>query len=277
MNGKKIIRVFPRKTKATPDDHLVFFGQPTLFAEEEANEVHVSVAFTYDMPQAEKLAEQWNAIIPTKLGGPATGEKSGEFISGQYLKKGYTITSRGCPNKCWFCQVWRREGQKVRELPIIEGYNILDDNLLACSDQHIKKVFSMLERQSQPIEFTGGLEAKRLRDWHIEELLKLRLKQMFFAYDTPDDWEPLVDVSNRLREAGIIKPESHKARCFVLSGYPKDTMKKAEGRLRKVAQLGFMPLIMVYRDDTGRYKKGWREFRYAWSRPDMIAKAMNEK
>ena len=58
----RIIRVFPRKTKATPDDALAYFGPPDLFA--EADEVHVSVTFTYDKAIAEKLAEDWRYVAP---------------------------------------------------------------------------------------------------------------------------------------------------------------------------------------------------------------------
>jgi hypothetical protein len=43
----KIIRVFPRKTKASPDDPLAKFGPPNLFS--DCDQVHISVAFTYDM------------------------------------------------------------------------------------------------------------------------------------------------------------------------------------------------------------------------------------
>lgn len=42
----KIIRVFPTKTNATPDDELVRIREvPSLF--DEADEVHISVAFTW--------------------------------------------------------------------------------------------------------------------------------------------------------------------------------------------------------------------------------------
>jgi hypothetical protein len=44
----------------------------------------------------------------------------------------------------------KREGP-VRELPVCEGANILDDNLLACSEAHIRKVFQMLEGQKNYI------------------------------------------------------------------------------------------------------------------------------
>jgi hypothetical protein len=36
----RMIRVFPRKTKASPDDELAYFGPPDLFAEADAAERH---------------------------------------------------------------------------------------------------------------------------------------------------------------------------------------------------------------------------------------------
>ena len=262
MNNR-IIRVFPRKTRATPSDQMVYFDGPTFFA--EADEVHISVTFTYDLPKAEMLANQWGVVAPVKIGGPATGERSGEFTPGLYLKRGYTITSRGCPNACWFCCVWRREGREIRELKIKDGWNILDDNILACSESHIKSVFEMLKRQPRPAEFRGGLEAARLKDWHVDLLLSIRVRQMFFAYDTPDDFEPLVSAAKKLKTAGIIRPASHCVRCYVLIGYPKDDFEKAEKRLRDVLQLGIMPMAMLYRDESGEPSRSWKRFQREWA------------
>jgi len=49
----KIIRVFPRKTNATPEDDDVRFSGPGFF--DKADEVHISCTFTYDRPMAERL------------------------------------------------------------------------------------------------------------------------------------------------------------------------------------------------------------------------------
>lgn len=50
---KKIARVFPRKTKATPTDELAFTDFQPPFTLPEVEEIHISVAFTYDMRKAE--------------------------------------------------------------------------------------------------------------------------------------------------------------------------------------------------------------------------------
>ncbi|GHT66919.1 hypothetical protein FACS189452_03670 [Bacteroidia bacterium] len=261
----KIIRVFPRHTNATPDDDLVRINcLPTLF--DEADEVHISVAFTWDIPQAERLAWQWQFVAPVKMGGAAFGERGGNFTAGMYLKNGYVITSRGCPNRCWFCVVPKREGNEVRELPIVDGWIITDDNLLACSEVHIDKVFAMLKRQSQRSQFVGGLEAKLLTPRMAHKLYEIKPKTMYFAYDTPDDYAPLEQAGNYLRQAGFTKA-SQIARCYVLVGYRGDTFGKAQRRIVETWQAGFLPMAMLYRDHTGNYDADWKRFQREWANP----------
>ena len=137
----RIARVFPRHTSQSPTDELAFFEGPGLFPP-EVDEVHVSVSFTYDIARADWLAKQWEGIAPVKIGGPAFGKPSGDFVPGRYVKQGIIFTSRGCPNRCWFCSVHKRE-PKLIELPIMPGYIIQDDNLLACSRPHVEAVFKM--------------------------------------------------------------------------------------------------------------------------------------
>jgi hypothetical protein len=81
MEINKIIRVFPRKTNATPNDENVRINAtPSLF--DNADEVHISVAFTWDKKRAEYLYNQWKHVANCKIGGAAYNEKGGDFISG---------------------------------------------------------------------------------------------------------------------------------------------------------------------------------------------------
>jgi hypothetical protein len=270
----RIARVFPVETAATPKDELSFVDcEPGLFVP-DVDEVHISVTFTWHIKRAEKLAKAWACVAPVKIGGPAFNVPGSEFVPGMYVKKGYVITSRGCPNNCWFCAVPKRE-TKLIELPIVEGFNVIDDNLLACSESHIRNVFGMLLRRKssrlmQRAEFTGGLEAARLKDWHVELLSKLKPKQMFFAFDTPEDEEPLRSASLKLLEAGFT-PTSHVLRCYVLIGYPGDHFEKAVQRLNLCLQLGFTPMAMLWHDDKGcTINAEWRAFQRSWVRPAII-------
>lgn len=238
--------------------------------------MHVSVTFSWDLHRAQELAAEWRPVAPVTIGGPATGAPGGDFTPGLYLKQGYVITSRGCPNRCWFCSVWKREGQAVRELPITEGWNVLDDNLLACSQKHVCEVLEMLRRQKRQPEFTGGIEAAKLQPWSAEALRSVRPKQIFFAFDTPDDWEPLVRAADLCWRAGFTKA-SHAIRAYVLCGWPKDTMDQAEERMRRVLSLGVMPMAMLWRDQGGKKNSAWRHFQNHWVRPHIVATALAGK
>lgn len=272
----RVLRVFPRRTKATPIDDLVTFGPPGIKIP-EVDEVHVSALFTYDLKKAESLFKSWSRVLPTFIGGPAIGTYPEDFEPGKYVKTGYVITSRGCPNNCWFCRVPKIEGA-LRELPIKNGHNVLDSNLLACSDGHTNKVFEMLSKQKEPIEFTGGLEAARLKQWHVKELLKLKPKQMFFAYDTPNDYEPLVEAGKLLVKEGFkTHPQSHCLRAYVLCGYKSDTFEKAECRMRQTITAGFMPMAMLYRDENGMVSNLWKKFQYTWTTPAIIHTIINKR
>lgn len=265
--------MFPRKTKASPTDDLCFFDAPGLFLP-PIDEIHISVAFTYDIPRAEWLAEQWRHVAPVKVGGPAYNERGGEFIPGMYLKQGYVITSRGCNNNCWFCSVPKREG-RLHTLPIAEGWNVLDDNLLACPDDHVNAVFDMLARQDRRPEFTGGLEAKIIKPWHAKRLKEIKTKRLYMAYDTPDDYEPLVEAGKMLLDAGFTTA-SHTLGCYCLIGYRGDSYEAAAKRMRQAAAAGFVPMAMLYRDNTGRYDLNWRRFQREWARPILVVNQIKE-
>jgi hypothetical protein len=265
LMDKKIIRVFPTKTNATPDDENVRIRKyPDLF--DKAHEVHISVTFTWDIQWAEKAAKAWEEVAPVKIGGPAYNEIGGDFVPGMYMKKGYVITSRGCTNRCWFCSVPKREGYKIRELPVTDGWVVTDDNLLACSDRHIDEVFDMLKRQPHKPQFVGGLESKILTKDIAVRLKDLKPKSIYFAYDRPEEYDPLVEAGKMLFEAGFTRA-SHNMRAYVLIGYKNDTFDKAEKRMQDTWKAGFVPMAMLYRDFKGEYSHEWKKFQREWANP----------
>jgi|SRR5215831_51245 len=275
----QLIRVFPRRTKATPADELAYTTGPDLFTD-PVDEVHISVCFTCDLLRAEQLAHEWQGLARRVLiGGPALKMRSEEFVPGKYIKPGYVITSRGCPRTCWFCDVWKRENDHPhdapRELPICAGWNILDDNLLACSRPHVEKVFAMLRTQKRRVEFTGGLEARALEDYQVGLLADLRPRpNCFFAYDPGDPFATLQDAARRLLAAGFTA-RSHRLRCYVLIGYPNDTFTEAERRLASMRAIGFTPFAMLWRPSVPSQDKWtpgyeWRGLQKRWARPAII-------
>ena len=170
--------------------------------------------------------------------------------------------------------MWKRD-PIPRLLPIVDGWNVLDDNLLACPRDHVEAVFAMLRRQNRRIEFTGGLEALSLQDYQVELLASLRPRPtMFFAYDPGDEFETWRSAASRLLEAGFTRA-SHRMRAYVLVGYPNDSFAAAEQRLQQMLAIGFTPMAMLWKPATAAEmrharEEGWRTFQRHCARPGII-------
>lgn len=259
-----MIRVFPAKTKWTPTDEMAFFGDvPLIRPEDRTIPVRISVTFTWHKKQAESLAHAWRLYYDdVQIGGPAYGDPGGEFVPGRFLKEGCTITSRGCPKRCAWCAVPMREGA-IRELVIRPGWIVQDNNLLACSERHIRAVFDMLREQDRRIYFNGGLDKHFLKDWHRKLFDSIKIGELWFACDTMADLSWLERASQILD--GI---PFRKRRCYTMIGYGGETIEDAERRIERVFSLGFMPFCQLYQpDETKTYSEQWRQIRRKWSRP----------
>ena len=273
----RIARVFPTKTKMCPADSDAYFGEPDLFTP-QYDEIHISVTFTWAIKKALSLKEAWKIKGNVTIGGPALDFAGNGFESGMYLKKGIVITSRGCPNNCPFCFVPKREG-RIRELPVKEGNIIQDNNLLACSKLHLRRVFSMLKTQRH-IDFSGGFEAKRITDDIIEELRGLKVYQMWLAYDMAGREIELIKAVERLKK---YFPRD-KMRCYVLIGYENDTLIDAERRLKWAWDIGTLPFAMRYRTPDSQWngtylhkERSWNLLTRQWTRPAIIKSLTDNK
>ncbi len=270
----KIARVFPQKTNMSPTDKDCYFGYPS-FQTPKYDEVHISVCFTWDLPKVETLMLQWQGYGIVLLGGPAYDAPGNGFTPGVYLKQGVTITSRGCPNECPWCFVPHREG-KIRELPLCPGNIVQDNNLLACSKEHIRKVFEMLRGQKQ-IRFAGGLEPSRITDDIVEELRSLSIRHIWLSYDQPDRKRALQKAMDRLSRHF----SRDQLRCYVLIGFEGDTVEKAETRLKEAWAIGTLPFAMRYRTPEPQWDgsflftdRKWNLLTRQWSRPAITKSLM---
>jgi len=278
MGTKRMLaRVFPRKTKMSPTGQDVYFSPPPLFP--KYDEVRISVTFTWDIKRGIWLKKQWEVVCnEVKIGGPAFEDPGAAFAPGEYLKRGAVITSRGCPNHCRHCLVPEREG-KLRELPIVVGNKIMDNNLFACSRTHIDRVFDMLKKQG-PVVFSGGLDATRLNDYIIERLRGVSLECLYLAFDTESAERSLIKAVTGLRR-GVTRRRSSIA-CYVLIGWEgngTETIEKAEQRLIRAWEIGTMPYAMLYQPNSlekKKYSLEWKKFQRKWIRPAIIRTRMKE-
>lgn len=261
-----VIRVFPARTNWTPSDPLCFFGDPP-FAEMRPGTpdtpVRVSVTFTWHKREGERLAKAWSQFYSdVRIGGPAYGDPGGEFTPGMFLKPGCTITSRGCPKRCGWCVVPTREGA-IRELAIKPGWIVQDNNLLACSQAHLLRVFEMLREEKRNIYFNGGLDKHYLKEWHRPLFDSIPIGELWFACDTSNDLPALETVARILDGIPL-----RKRRCYTMIGYNSESLGDAEQRIERVFELGFMPFCQLYQPDEMKvYPLEWRRLKQKWARP----------
>lgn len=125
-----------------------------------------------------------------------------EFVTPDYslypsidCKTAYGFLTRGCPNKCKWCVVPRKEGavrpyMDVDDIAVSGRTNLIlmDNNVLAC-DYGIRQIEKIVERGYR-VDFNQALDA-RLVTCDIAQLLaKVRwLNQIRFGCDTPKQIE----------------------------------------------------------------------------------------
>jgi hypothetical protein len=267
----KILRVFPRKTSFTPNDDMAFIGYPGLFLP-PADEVHVSVVFTWDIPEGRRLQSAWAQYYPVvKIGGPAFGDSSGSFVPGRYIKAGVTFTTRGCNNCCPWCMVPEKEGKLTQIINFHNGWIIQDNNLLQASRHHIGRVFTMLQNQKHAALFSGGLQASLVDDWLVEQLRTIHLESVFLAADTFGALGALEKALNKLTEFG-----RRKLRVYCMVGR-NETIKSAHYRLQTIWDMGGLPFAQLYQpaDKYIQYGPDWKSLVREWSRPAIMYSTQN--
>ncbi len=256
-----MIRVFPRRTKWTPTDELAFVGDPPLIRPFK-QPVKISVCFTWDIAEGWRLYREWQDYYSdVEIGGPAFDDIGHDFIPGRFIKPGVTITSRGCHRKCSWFYVPEREGI-IRGLPIMPGWIIRDNNLLACSHPHIESVFDMLRIQKKSAIFAGGIDARLLKPWHCDLFDSIKIKELWFACDS-------IHMVYALEKAvSLLNYPRRKMRCYVMIGFGYELIEDAERRLELVYSLGFDPFCQLYRgEDEQEYTQDWKDLSRKWSRP----------
>jgi len=265
-----VIRVFPRRTSMTPTDAMAFVGDPPLWRP-QADEVHISCTFTWDIEESKRLQEAWAQYYPiVKLGGPAildgdyyAGKLSRHFEPGMYVKHGVTFTSRGCPYKCPWCLVPEYENG-IRTLPVQPGWIVQDNNLLATPRAHQDQVYAMLRAQGRKVSFPGGLDTRLIDDWVVEQLRILSIKEVFLACDSKGALPMLREAVKKL---SFLK--RRQLRCYVLIGFRGEPFQEAIERLETVWKAGCLPFAQLYQppDCYIEYPHRWKTLARTWSRP----------
>ena len=169
--------------------------------------------------------------------------------------------TRGCPNNCPFCIVSQKEGlvtHKVADLS--EFWNgqktirLMDANLLACRD--CGELLGQLADSDSYVDFTQGLDCRRLTDENIERLHKIKVRELHFAWDMEKYERAVLAGLRRYADSSPRKPHGSYAAVYVLTNY--DTTHEYDlYRVYTLRDMGYDPYLMVYcaanRDDRCRH------------------------
>lgn len=156
-----------------------------------------------------------------------------------------SMTSRGCPRGCRFCHVVAKEGRcSIKVANVCDFWNgqkeikVLDPNITACKDK--RDLFQQYLDTKAKIDFTQGLDIRLINQYDLQDINKMRLKNLHFAWDNAkENLKPkFADFAKdfRLKDKGTV---------YVLTGFDS-TMEENLYRIYTLRDLGYKPYVMIY-------------------------------
>lgn len=159
-----------------------------------------------------------------------------------------SMTSRGCPRQCSFCHVAAKEGcQSVKVADVADFWNgqkeikVLDPNLTACRDK--RDMMTQYRETGAWLDFTQGLDIRLLNDDDIEDINRMKLKEVHFAWDNPK--EDLTERFANYAKRGKKNTKGRLATVYLLAGF-NSTMEENLWRIYTLRDLGYHPYVMIY-------------------------------
>lgn len=160
--------------------------------------------------------------------------------------KAIGFISRGCPRGCGFCIVAEKEGRGSRQVAELGEFwrgqkeiILLDPNLTACNDS--ERIFEELVNTKAWIEFNQGIDARVLTDKHCDQLNRMKVKMIHFAWDNYE--MKTFEKLKRIRP--LINKDFRRLRVYVLTNF-NTTMEQNLERVYKLKELDYDPYIMIY-------------------------------
>lgn len=166
---------------------------------------------------------------------------------GLYNENGraYGFLTRGCPRHCPFCIVSEKEGNTHTVAELSEFWRgqkeimLMDSNITASKD--CEKHFDSLIASGAWINFEGGLDIRFMTDKCADQLNKMKIAMIHFAWDNYEfnTYEKLKHfrpmIHKRGREVGV----------YVLTNY-NTTLEQDLERIYKLKELDYTPYVMIY-------------------------------
>lgn len=159
--------------------------------------------------------------------------------------RAYGFTTRGCPRGCPFCIVKEKEGNTHTVADLDEFWRgqkeivLMDSNITASKD--CEKIFEDLVGSRALINFAGGLDIRFLTDKGADQINRMRVSIVHFAWDNYEfkTYEKLKYFRPKFRIRG------KELRVYVLTNY-NTTFDEDLERIYKLRELDYSPFVMIY-------------------------------
>ena len=166
-------------------------------------------------------------------------------------KFSFVFTSRGCPNKCGYCAVWRIEPKQwinptwQDHIDMNKPYVMIsDNNLSALDDSHIDNVIKFMVDNKKSVVFDNGFDCKHISSDMAKSLARLKFTRhgMRLAFDRIEEDGIFQDAVEKLKSAGVPKSQ---IMAYTLFNF-NDTPQEADYRMRQCVKLGIRPYPQCY-------------------------------
>ena len=163
------------------------------------------------------------------------------------IRHAYGFLTRGCPNRCPWCVVPKKEGsiKPYRDIEtVLQGRKtaILMDNNVLASDHGIRQLEKISDMKCK-VDFNQGLDSRLVTEEIAKLLSKIKwIRYIRFSCDSTEVVDPLIKAISRLNKYGI---SNYRIFVYLLVTDVTD----ANERCRILKQLGVIPFAQPYRDE----------------------------
>lgn len=163
-----------------------------------------------------------------------------------------SMTSRGCPRGCAFCVVAAKEGRCSRKVADVSDFwngqkeiKVLDPNITACREK--RDLMRQYRETGAWICFTQGIDIRLTDEADIEDMNRMKMGTVHFAWDNPND--NLADKFRLFSERYKVKDYRRKT-VYCLTNFEdvstQEHIDRALYRVYTLRDLGYTPYVMIY-------------------------------